>query len=148
MKLSRILLLGVIFLAACAPVIPIPFNSPQASPTATTEISVLIWERTGGFAGFCDKVIVYESGSADVINCKGDQQMRIQLTNTQREELDHWLKTYKVIDFEQKDPAVADAMSIRLFLASGGTQEADEETINQIIKFVSNLAAQTKPPSP
>ena len=142
MKFSRILLLSVFLLAACGPVPALEDILPRPSPTATTEVSVLIWERTGGFAGFCDKVIVYESGSADVINCKGDKKTRVQLTDAQREQLDTWLKTYKVIDFEQKDPAVADAMSISLFLASGGTQEADEETIQLILQFASELAAQ------
>jgi|GEM_PF-3695448 len=33
-------------------------------------------------------------------------------------------------------------MSISLFLASSGTQEADEETIQLILWFVADLAAQ------
>ncbi len=148
MKLSSLLLVSVFLLAACGPVDALENILPKPSPTATTKISVLNWERTGGLAGFCDKVIVYESGSADVINCKGDKKTRIQLTDAQREQLDHWLKTYKVIDFEQKDPAVADAMSISLFLASGGTQEADEETIQLILQFASELTAQASTPSP
>lgn len=148
MKFAFLLLLCLFLLAACGPLPELEGILPQPSPTAATEISVLIWERTGGFAGFCDKVVVYESGTADVVNCKGDKKTRIQLTDVQRAQLDHWLKTYKVIDFEQKAPAVADAMSISLFLASGGTQEADEETIQLILRFASELAAQASTPTP
>jgi hypothetical protein len=142
MKLSHVLFFGVIFLAACAPISATEVVTPQASPTSTIQVAVLEWERSGGFAGFCDKVIVYPPDRADVINCKGDMKTRIQLTDTQREQLDNWLKTYKVIRFQQKDPAVADAMSISLLLASGGEQEADEETIQLISQFAADLASQ------
>jgi len=60
-----IFLLTLLLLAACAPVPATEADTPQPSPNAATEISlppvfVLTWERTGGFAGFCDQVIVYE----------------------------------------------------------------------------------------
>ena len=136
----------LLLLAACAPVSATDavtqVVAPQASPIAITEISVLVWNRSGGFAGFCDEVIVYESGSADVINCKGDMKTRIQLTGTQHAQLANWLETLAVIDYEHTDPATADAMSISLFFAGNGTGQADEQTINLISQFASELAAQ------
>jgi hypothetical protein len=142
MKLLHILLLSVIFLAACAPLASTEAAAPQASPTPVTEVSVLVWNRSGGFAGFCDKVVVYKSGLADVTNCKGDITTRIQLTDTPRQQLDGWLKTYKPIEVNQSDPATTDAMTITLFLAGNGTKEADEETIRLISQFAADLAAQ------
>ena len=140
-RLSFFLIIALL-LAACAPVAPTEAVPPQASPTATTEISVLIWNRSGGFAGFCDEVIVHESGSAEVANCKGEARTRIQLTETQRAQLDGWLETLAVIDYEHTDPATADAMTVSLFLAGGGAQQADEEAIGLISQFASDLAAQ------
>ena len=140
-RLSFFLIIALL-LAACAPVAPTEAVPPQASPTATTEISVLIWNRSGGFAGFCDEVIVHESGSAEVANCKVEAQTRIQLTETQRAQLDGWLETLAVIDYEHTDPATADAMTVSLFLAGGGAQQADEEAIGLISQFASDLAAQ------
>lgn len=136
------MLILVIILAACAPVAPTEAIPPQASPTATTEISVLIWNRSGGFAGFCDEVTVSESGWAEVVNCKGETQTRIQLTETQRAQLDGWLETLDVIDYSHTDPATADAMTVTLFLAGRGSQQADEETIGLISQFASDLVSQ------
>jgi hypothetical protein len=137
-----IILISTLLLAACAPVFARDAVTPQPSPTPTTEIAVLVWHRSGGFAGFCDEVTVYESGSADVVNCKGDVRTRIQLTATQREQLDNWLKTLKPIDYTRADPATTDAMSVSLFLAGTGTQTADEQTIGLVSQFASKLAAQ------
>jgi hypothetical protein len=139
--LTMILML-VFLLAACAPVVPATeVVLPKASPTATTEIVVLTWERTGGFAGFCDKVIVYASGSVNVSSCT-DWETNFQLTEAQRIQLDNWLQTFKPVEFNQSDPAVADAMSFHLFMAGNGAQEADEETTRLIFKFAAELQEQ------
>lgn len=141
------ILIPILLLAACAPVPATEADMPQPSPNAATEISllpvfVLTWERIGGFAGFCDKVVVYESGSATIANCKGDIETTLRLTDTQREQLDGWLQTLQPIDYIQSDPAVADAMTISLFFAGNGAQPADEQTIGLISQFASELAAQ------
>ena len=141
------ILIPILLLAACAPVPATEADAPQASPIAATEISllpvfVLTWERTGGFAGFCDKVVVYESGSATISNCKGGIETTLRLTETQREQLDGWVKTLKPIEYTQSDPATADAMTISLFFAGSGAQQADEQTIGLISQFASELAAQ------
>jgi hypothetical protein len=135
------ILLILILFTACSPVPPTQVV-PLSSPTPTTEISVLVWERMGGFAGFCDKVIVYHPGSADISNCKGDTKTSLLLTETQREQLDSWMKTLRVIDYTSSDPATADAMTISLFFAGNGTQEADEQTIGLISQFAADLQAQ------
>ena len=141
------ILIPILLLAACAPVPATEADAPQPSPIAVTEISllpvfVLTWERMGGFAGFCDKVVVYESGSAIISNCKGDIETTLRLTETQREQLNGWLQTLQPIDYIQSDPAVADAMTISLFFAGNGAQQADEQTIGLISQFASELAAQ------
>jgi hypothetical protein len=137
-------------LAACAP-LPTTSppqatpetNQPSASSTSPAGILVLVWERNGGFAGFCDKVTIYESGSADVINCKGNIKTSMQLTDTQRRQLDNWLKTLQPIDFAQSDPPMAaDGMSVALALAGRGAQRADETTIGLISQFAAELASQ------
>jgi hypothetical protein len=135
------LLLILILFTACNPV-PQTQVTPSSSPTSTTEISVLIWHRAGGFAGFCDEVIVYSTGRADISNCKGDTKTTISLTGTQREQLDGWVKTLKPIDYVQSDSAVTDAMTISLFLAGYGRQLADEQTIGLISQFAADLQMQ------
>ena len=136
------ILIPILLLAACAPVPATEADAPQASPIAATEISVLTWNRSGGIAGFCDEVTVYASGFAKVVNCKGEIETAVFLTETQREQLDGWVKTLKPIEYTQSDPATADAMTISLFFAGSGAQQADEQTIGLISQFASELAAQ------
>ncbi len=140
-RFSMLLILAFA-LAACAPGVATEVVPPSDSPTPTTEISVLVWERSGGFAGFCDKVTVQESGSATVFNCKGEVETTFALTESQRAQLTDWMSTYQPIDFTQSDPAVADAMTISLVLAGNGAQQADNETIYLISQFAADLAAQ------
>ena len=52
------------------------------------------------------------------------------------------MKTLKMIDYTHTDPATADAMTISLFFAAGGAQQADDETIRIISQFAADLAAQ------
>jgi hypothetical protein len=137
-----IFLLTLLLLAACAPVPATEAAAPQASPTAAAEITVLAWTRSGGIAGFCDEVTVYASGFAKFLNCKSETETSVFLTETQREQLDGWVKTLKPIDYIQSDPAAADAMTITLTLAGRGAQPADEKTIGLISQFAVDLQAQ------
>ncbi len=137
-----------VFTLALAACLPIPSGAQTEAPLATPAVPpdrpVLIWEREGGFAGFCDRVIVYASAPAQVFNCKGETKTTFSLTETQRAQLDVWLATYQPIDYTQSDPAVADAMTITLFLAGGGSQQADAAVIQKIMEFASDLAAQAQ----
>ena len=137
-----IFLLTLLLLAACAPVPATEAATPQASPSAATEISVLTWNRSGGIAGFCDEVTVYASGFAKVVNCKSATETAVFLTETQREQRDGWVKTLKPIDYTQSDPATADAMTVSLTFAGRGAQQADEKTIGLISQFAADLQAQ------
>lgn len=140
MKTCQIHFLLIIFLVltACAPV----SNPPQANPTEHPLAGALHWERTGGIAGFCDMVIIYQSGATLIQNCKADIVIESQLTEGQRVQLDGWLKTLKVIDYRESDPAVADNMTISLVLAGEGSQKVDEKTLRSILEFASDIAAQ------
>ncbi len=87
-------------------------------------------------------VIVYQSGATLTANCKGDIMIRSQLTEGQRVQLDGWLKTLKVIDYYESDPAVADNMTISLNLAGEGSQKVDDKTLGSIFEFAADIAAQ------
>ena len=146
MKTYKIHVLLIVFLAltACAPALNTEEEPPEPIVTKTADAPVLTWERTGGIAGFCDTVIIYPDGSADVSNCKGDVKVRIQLTQGQRVKMEGWLSILKPIEFTQSDPAVADNMTISLSLAGKGSQMADEEIIRLISEFAADIAYQVE----
>ena len=133
------LALLTLLLVACAPV------AAQPTPTAFAENSLLTWSRSGGFAGFCDKIVIHPSYDVTVTNCKSDVEVTFTLTESQRVQLDVWLETYQPIEYHRTDPATADAMTITLSLAGNGAQLADEQTIGLISQFASELAFQALP---
>lgn len=134
----------VLLLAACAPVSPpIPLPTPE-KPTELPDEILLAWERSGGIAGFCDKVIVQSSWNVTVTNCKGDTSTTFPLTETQHNQLDEWLKTYRPVDYKHSDSAVADAMTVMLMLAGRGDGTADDQVVQSIMWFASELAAQAQ----
>jgi hypothetical protein len=146
MKSSHVsIMLAMIFvLAACVPGSNTEENRTQSDPTEHPLAAALIWERTGGIAGFCDMVIIYQSGATHIANCKGDIVVRSQLTEGQRVQLDGWLKTLKPIDYYMSDPAVADNMTISLHLAGEGSQKVDDKTLGSIFEFAADIASQAE----
>lgn len=141
--LSSLLVLAVL-LTACAPAGSTDVALPTPGPKPSTEGALLVWERSGGFAGFCDKVIVQPTWEATVSNCKGDTTITFPLTETQTAQLNDWLTTYQPIDYTQSDPATADAMTITLTLAGRGDQIATEEVIQTVLWFASELVTQAR----
>jgi hypothetical protein len=98
------------------------------------------WSREGGIAGFCDNVSVYRHGLAITWSC-GQDGVNYRLTASQLDRLYQLLDTYGTIDYEYKDPAVADAMTIRLTFAGDGKQKAADADIAAVTQFAAELAA-------
>lgn len=138
---SSILILGLA-LAACGPVTAAPeVNPPLSAPTAAPlGDSILVWQRSGGFAGFCDKVVVGPTFEATVYNCKGGMKVTFKLTETQSARLRGWLSAYRPVEFVQSDPPMAaDGMYVSLQLAGRGSRPADDAAIRSMLDFASSL---------
>lgn len=141
--LSSLLVLAVL-LAACAPADATDASLPTPGPKSSAEGALLVWERSGGFAGFCDKVVVQSTFEVNGSNCKGETNIKFQLTESQIAQVNDWLATYQPIDYSQSDPATADAMTVSLMLAGRGGQVASDEIIQTVMWFASELAAQAQ----
>lgn len=104
----------------------------------------LSWHREGGIAGFCDDVAIYLSGEVVGSSCKGQQAKdlgRARLSDAQLIQLYAWVDGLKSFDYEQKDPAAADAMSQRLTFAGNGAQEASADDKAGMLTFASQVYA-------
>lgn len=138
------LLILAVLLAACAPGGSTDAPLPTSGPKPVTEDALLVWERSGGFAGFCDKVVVQSNFTVTVSNCKSQADVRFPLTESQTAQLKDWLMTCQPINYTQSDPATADAMTVSLTLAGRGSQTASDEVIQTVMWFASELAAQAQ----
>lgn len=89
---------------------------------------VIRYHRSGGVAGLCEDVIVFETGFAWNISCKMDTPDItgvVRLNADQFEALSGWQHDLKSFELEQEDDASADGMTTRLvFTGEGDTQAA------------------------
>jgi hypothetical protein len=88
----------------------------------------LTWNRSGGIAGFCDELRIYRSGEAVLSDCRNEQQdaaVQTQWLNVDEMKLVYaWMADWKSFEWEQSDPATADALTTRLTFAGSGMGKA------------------------
>lgn len=138
--LALALLLCAFLLGACgAPTAGAPQDGTQAP--GTDEI-VLNWHREGGIAGFCNDLVVYRSGAFEAANCGSGQPEPVgsgQLSSEQMEILEAWMEMLQPFENDHRDPAEADAMTIRLDFNGEGSQEASPEQMQMLELFAQQI---------
>jgi hypothetical protein len=103
------------------------------------------WHREGGIAGFCDDLTVYVTGQVYASSCQGNEPVNLGQTRLDAEQLAQvyeWVDRLQGFEVEQRDPAVADAMTVRLVFSGAGEQEASEAEIAAIQDFAAQLYAE------
>lgn len=103
------------------------------------------WHREGGIAGFCDDLTVYVTGRVYASSCKGSEPQNLgqaRLNAEQLAQLYTWVDTFQGFEVEQSDPAVADAMTVRLVFSGSGEQPASEAEQQAILAFAAELFAE------
>jgi hypothetical protein len=66
-----------------------------------------------------------------------------RLKPEQLEQLYAWVDQYETFEYEQKDPAVADAMTIRLVFSGSGDEKASLAQQEEIAQFAGILYAES-----
>jgi len=101
---------------------------------------VLEWHREGGFAGFCDTLLVDVSGFASAHGCFGDaKQGMVFLSAEQLEQMYEWRDQLMSVELEETDEAVADAMTIRLVFIGEGSRPASEQDQQAMMNMASEV---------
>ncbi len=113
-----------------------------SAPDVVITVPVITYHREGGIAGFCDDVFIYAGGKAKISSCKSSVSTEVILNETQMASLTQWLDKFEGIDYQYKDPAVADTMSVSLKLIGNGQNPASDADIQAILSFMSQIALQ------
>jgi hypothetical protein len=116
-----------------------------AIPPGSDGSVLLTRHREGGIAGFCDDVTVYATGEVVASSCRGAQPVelgRMRLDPEQMETLSTWVDTLQPFELEQRDPAVADAMTVQLRFAGQGDRPATPEEQQAMLDFANELLLQ------
>lgn len=101
---------------------------------------LLTWLRTGGFAGVCDRLDVYESGWAYAVDCKGEEkpfgQVRLSAQNLQI--LYNWVDQFSAGEAVSRE-AVADGFQYDLGFKGRGQQSLTEAQQQAMFAFAGDL---------
>lgn len=88
-----------------------------------------IYRREGGIAGFCDIVTVL-AGTATVATCAQDPPpviAELTLTLEQSQQVNTWIEALAPFEYEQKDNAISDSMTVVIsFEGQGDDGETPE----------------------
>jgi hypothetical protein len=105
------------------------------------------WHREGGIAGFCDDLVVYQSGFAMATNCKIARVPATQrLTAEQINALYAYLDQFQRFETASGNSG-ADAMAQRMIFEGQGKRPASDAQKAEIEKFAMDLfQALTKQP--
>ncbi len=106
--------------------------------------AVLLWEREGGIAGFCDGLTITASGAVLATSCQngsGENRGDLALPAEAKAQLDDWVVQYMTFEREIRDDAQADAMTVRIRLIGAGERQPDDAVIQEMIDYAQSLYA-------
>lgn len=112
---------------------------------------VILWHREGGIAGFCEDLSLYITGMAVASSCKGNQQTGpepIFLDTEDLEQFYEWVDSIKAFQFQQTDPATADAMTTTLEFEGQGEEEAFDDVKQDLLDFAARVYQQASTSQP
>ena len=106
----------------------------------------LTWRREGGFAGFCDDLTVSITGEAIASSCKsGELYPPGKLTDEESAQLRRWAEAFASVVIEQKDPAVADAMTVILTMTGSGSGQPSAVEQQAMLLWAQGVYDRLKP---
>ncbi|MAT40897.1 MAG: hypothetical protein CL609_01050 [Anaerolineaceae bacterium] len=117
-----------------------------AGRSSASEGMILSWHREGGIAGFCDDLVIYQTGAANVTSCKNGQPKdlgQIWLDKDQLTQIYQWYDHFGNFEYAPQTNAQADGMTIDLVFAGSGSTNAVDNEQQTIETFVERIYAQT-----
>lgn len=136
-----------LFLSACSSAstsngAPQPTSSPLGGSSGHT--LGVVWERSGGIAGMCQKLTLQANSSYLLENCKdGTQIAKGILSADQLDTLNGFLSQYSQIQWSSTAPAgSADMFVDQYTLYGSGSQTPTPSEETAINEFLANLAGQ------
>lgn len=112
---------------------------------------VVIWQRSGGFAGICQRLILYADGGYLLQDCVKNRALaQGTLSGDALAQLKDWSGRYQSFDWKrQNPPGSADMFEDQLSFSGQGSQAANaaqqEDMFNTLAETVTILARQAQP---
>jgi hypothetical protein len=105
---------------------------------------VLVWQREGGIAGFCDGLRVYANGRVQLTTCQDEVVAARTLPPEMYKALDAYVQQLVAFEEDWVDPAVADAMTVRVKFTGQGNEAASEMQKEAVRDFAAEISTKLK----
>ncbi|HEX6305875.1 MAG TPA: hypothetical protein VFZ76_16885 [Anaerolineales bacterium] len=114
---------------------------PGEAPETGTAI---VWERSGGIAGICQRLTVQFSGAYELADCINELTLNTgELSNQQWHQVSEWLETYGTFEYRFQPPEGSADMFMDGYVFNGrGDQIPPIETQEEINTQLANLATE------
>jgi hypothetical protein len=134
--LALMLLLILAALSACG-----TLAGGNATPTAAAEAAI-VWERSGGIAGICQRLTIAFGGEYLLTDCSNDRTLSAgELPGDSWNQLSQWLETYANFEFLSQIPEGSADMFADKYLFNGrGDQIPGPERQQEINEYLGVLA--------
>lgn len=104
----------------------------------------LTWQREGGIAGFCDRLVLFRSGEVYGYPCASEGQMgtvAALLSPREREQFGGWVRQFGRVQIDASDPkGVADRMVVLLnFEGVGSIESGSAAEEEELLQFAASL---------
>lgn len=145
-------LTGLVFFSACSSA-PTTSGAPQPTQPpvggSSGQTPGIVWERSGGIAGICQKLTLHADGSYLLEDCTaGTQIAKGTLSAGQLDTLNGYLSRYSKIQWSSTAPAgSADMFNDQYTLNGSGDQTPTPSEETAINEFLANLAKQLAGPN-
>lgn len=125
-------------------------HDPQAKGASPV---VIAFHREGGIAGFCEDVLIYRSGIAEVTSCRPTQLLgvqRVYLTAAQMQQIYGWMDETLPFESSEGDTNIPDGLNLRIVFNGKGQKDADasvRESITRLAQEIADQAYQIQDPA-
>ncbi|HEY9089288.1 MAG TPA: hypothetical protein VIO36_14050 [Anaerolineaceae bacterium] len=105
---------------------------------------VAVWQRSGGFAGICQRMFVYADGGYLLQDCvKNKALAQGQLSEGALQQVKDWTSQYQSFDWKVKlPPGSADMFNDQLSFTGQGLQAASEQQQEEMANALAEIAAE------
>ena len=124
----------------------VEYHTNQDATVIRPATVALMWQRSGGIAGFCDNLTVYLSGEVHSTSCNTTEVAETRLIDLLSADeiatFNEWISTYGVVEIDASDPkGMADGMSVTLqFFGTGTEQLTTQEAQQVLLQFAQDLS--------
>jgi len=122
------------------------FNLAAGQTGKSDTPPVLVWNQSGGIAGMCNELKVWQNGQFRTASCKprgGNQSGRLSKEDTDR--LDGWLKSFRALDIENGESGLVDGLSVTFNLRSSGHDDASTAQRNSMMRWAEEVFRRNQP---